>query len=174
MLEGLAYKCAAAFGMVDIPGVEAWRFEAVPGTHCKQCPARGECPIPEHLRSWAGEINTEEQAVEAAALLEQEKARHAARQKELRLFAKAHGPIPVGADEELRFEEQTSYKTDWGALEAAVERAAQFGEPFDLEAYRRPSTSNRFVKKKVELAELPEEPELSADERFGTVDDVPF
>jgi hypothetical protein len=137
MLEGLVYKAAAAFGLVDIPGIEAWRFEAVPGTHCKQCPARGECPIPGHLRSWAGEINEREQAEEAIALLEHEKAQHAARQREIRLWAKANGvPLRVGSDEAYVFEEQTAYKTDWGGLEAAVERAATFGEVFDLEAHR--------------------------------------
>jgi hypothetical protein len=172
MLEGLAFKAAAAFGMVEIPGIEPWKFEAVSGTHCKVCPARAECPIPEHLRSWAGEINTVEQASEALEQLQHEKAHHRARDKEIKNFAKYHGiTVPFGRDEEYGFEEQTSYSTDWHGLVDAIERSTVFGEPFDLEAHRKRSTSTRWVKRKREFVEV-EEPKLSLSERFG--DDAPF
>ena len=60
---------------------------------CSQCPAPLECPIPSQLRDIAGRVNTTEDAAEAAEHLDREKAVHAARQRELKAFAKANGGV---------------------------------------------------------------------------------
>lgn len=118
-----------------------------------------------------------EQAQEAAAKLEFDKAHHAARQKELRIFAGTHGPIRVGADEVWDFAEQTSRSTDWAAVEGAIEEAVEFGKPFDLAQHQRKSQSNVFKKRKLSPEEIAayDEPRVepqSPDSRWG--DDAPF
>lgn len=45
---------------------ESWKFPAVPGSHCSECPAARECPLPVHLRDHRGEIDSPEKAAEAA------------------------------------------------------------------------------------------------------------
>lgn len=104
---------------------------------CSICPSRPSCPIPVELRDHRGEINTMEQAAEAAAKLHREKAEHRARQAELRNFAKAHGPIPFdGMVFELVYSESEEIKDREGMF-AAMERAVQYGEPFDRASFVR-------------------------------------
>lgn len=175
MLEGLVMKLGAELGAVTVPGIEPWRFEAVPGSHCPECPARGECPIPSHVRAPWGEINTMEQAEDAAVELEFARAKDRARQTELRKFAERHGPVRVGADEVMDFRPEEKRSVDREGLLAAADERAEFGVPFDPDVFVKRSTSNRFSKRKLspdELAEYASGPEASAAERWG--DDAPF
>lgn len=173
MLEGLVFKLGAMLGEIAVPGVDPWRFEAVSGTHCQECPARAECPLPERLRHWAGEVNDREQAEEAATRLHDfDKPRHAARAKELRTWMARHGSVRVGADRVLELVSGTRKTTDSDGLVAAAERAAQFGEPLDVDAYVRESQSTNVKLRKLEPGEFaPAEEETADVERFG---DVPF
>jgi hypothetical protein len=166
-LEGLVEKLAGK--------LESWDFPAVPGSHCTECPARAECPLPAHLRDHAGEINSAEQASEAAELVELDERDLRARKKELRNWGGFDGPIRYGTDKVFDFTEQESRSIDHEALQAAVERAVQYGDPFEFEDHVKVSRSTRFRSRKLtpdELAEEQEPEERSADERWGT--EAPF
>jgi hypothetical protein len=95
-LEGLLARLAHSEESGDWP--------AVAGSHCVECPAQSECPIPAELRDHAGTINSVEQAREAAEVLDRRDAINAAVRKEIKAFAKAHEtPIRYGADKVLEF-----------------------------------------------------------------------
>jgi hypothetical protein len=106
---------------------------------CAECPAKPECPIPSELRDHRGTINSLEDASEAAEALYREKALLAARQRELREFAKAHDvAVPFGLDMEWRLVYSEYEKVpDRVAYEEAVMRAVEFGEPFDRARFVR-------------------------------------
>jgi hypothetical protein len=175
MLEGLVMKLGAQLGVVPVDGIEPWTFEAVPGSHCPECPARGECPIPEHIRAPWGAINSMEEAEAAAVELEMQRAHDRARQTELRKFAERHGPIRVGADEVMDFSPEERRSVDREGLLSAATEAAEFGVPFDPDLFVKRSTSNRFSKRKLapdELAEMNGDADLAADDKWGA--DAPF
>lgn len=102
-LEGHLDKLAHAF--------ETRRWQAVQGSHCGECPAKTECPLPEHLRDLP-EITTYEQAQdagEAVLALEPELRRLRAG---MRAFADEDGrPIYVGTDFAWDFKPQTNAKS---------------------------------------------------------------
>ena len=183
MLEGMVFKLAAMLGEISVPGIEPWKFEAVGGTHCQECPARGECPLPAHLRSFAGEVNDRAEAEEAAEKLElHQKPAHRAMTKELREWVKRNGAVRVGADKVLEMQHGTRRTTDTEGLAAAALEAAEFGTPFDPEAFVREADSSTLKLRTLEPDEFEgaapraaeEEPPETLDERFGTIDDVPF
>lgn len=99
---------------------------------CDICPAKRECPIPQTLRDFRGEINTPAQAAEAFEKAETEKKINAALQKERRAFVKAHGPVRFGRNmvAEIGFQESTRIPSK-DAMFEAQDRAVRFGEPFD-------------------------------------------
>lgn len=153
-----------------------WRFPAVSGAHCARCPCEPECPLPSHLRRWAGSVNSMEQAEEAAEWVRRMEARVGATKKELRAFAQAHGPVRAGR-EVFEFSAQERRVTAWEELESGVERAVRFGEAFDLEDFRRRSVSTVFGARKLSAEELGElkaksEGEVDLDERYGA--DAPW
>jgi hypothetical protein len=90
---------AAGAGRAGPHSVETGDWPASYGSHCVECPAPSECPIPVELRKHAGTINTVEEAAEAAEQLAREKDEHAARRKELIAFVKA---LPEG-ERRLRY-----------------------------------------------------------------------
>lgn len=136
-------------GRVDA-ALEDWRWGAIRGSHCNLCPCPADCPIPERLRSHAGIVNDVERAAEAAEWSDGMAARVAATRKEIREFAKRRQlTIPVGADEEYGFVVSESRRVDAEGMEAAAARAAQFGEPFDAEAFIKRSTRTEFKKVRV-------------------------
>lgn len=152
---------------------ETGDFPAVPGSHCSSCAAPDECPLPASLRRHAGTINTHDDAAEAAEWIEVTKPRVSATEREIKAFAKAHGPVRYGRDKVREFVEQESFDTDWPALERGVAEAVQFGVAFDLADYRKRRVSNRFVSRKLAPAELGDETEVLTDEeRYGA--DAPF
>lgn len=166
---------------------ESWKFPAISGySHCNQCPCEPECPLPAHLRRYAGAINTHEQAAEAAEWADRTKDRVAATEKELRGFAGAHGPIRYGADLRREFVasdgravKKVKGRSDWDGLVDAVTRAAELGEPFAVDEWVKPTQSMSFKRVQLTADELAlesdnkgESDERSADERFGV--DAPF
>lgn len=155
--------------------VESGKFPAIPSSWCSSCPSSAECPLPPVLRRHAGTINEMHEAREAAEWVETTKPQIAATERELRAFAKRHGPIRYGVDRVREFEEQTSWKTDWESLEIAVAESTNFGVPFDLSAHRKPQISTRFVARTLAPAELEadeQEEVLTDGSRFG--DDPPW
>jgi RecB family exonuclease len=160
-----------ATDVVDRMGVDsldAW--PATPGSHCSQCAAPQECPLPPKLRDYAGTVNTVEQASLALGAADRTSAVVNATRKEVREFAKRAGPIRVG-DGEYRWVETEKWDTDWEGLEAAVFEAVNFGAAFDLSLYRRRKSGTSFKFVKGEPAELREEAKANG-ERFG--DSAPF
>lgn len=152
----------------------SWKFPAVAGSHCSMCPASAECPLPAHLRSYAGEINSHEQASEALEWAVVLGDRVKAVAEEVRRWAKANGPVRWGADQvrefvptESRAVRKRGKRSDWMGLEEAVLRSAQFGEPFELGEWVRSSVSNRFVDRTLTPDELAEEREQGGERRVG-------
>lgn len=140
---------------------ESGKFPAVAGSHCVQCPCAAECPLPKHLRRFAGAVNDMDQAAEVAEWLEVWKPRIAASEKELKNFADAHGPVRYGRDkvrefvlQEGRAVRKVKGRSAWDELAQAIVLAAEFGDPFDLNEWVRPTSSMRFVSRTLTPEEM--------------------
>jgi hypothetical protein len=161
-------------------------------SHCGICPAEMECPLPRHLRRFAGALDSTEKAAEAWTWAERTAARVRATKAEVRKFAEAHdgAVIPLGNGREVAFEtrQQRSVKrkgrnSDWDGLLTALEGAVNYGTPFPVEQWvpERPVTN---FKERDALATRPEEgddgrgdegpgdADRRRDEQFGA--DAPF
>jgi hypothetical protein len=169
---------------------ETGEWPATPGSHCNECPASGECPIPDHLRNMQGAIRTPEDGAAVAAqwlLLTKQAGELWTAMKEV---ADQGMPIVVGdfvfefRSSEVHELKKSRGKNDWAGLQAAIEHSAETGEPFQLERWVKKRTQTRFGKHKLEDVNLEEAPaptkspkeEPSAEERrnakFG--EDPPF
>lgn len=147
-LEGLLARLAVAERTGDWPAV-------VSDGACSQCPAASLCPIPAELRDHRGTVNSLEEASEAAEVLYREKSEHAARHKELREFAKARGvAIPFGDGMAMDFVFSESERiADRDAMWSDMERAVQYGEPFDRAAHVKKVKSTTFKAVQVDREE---------------------
>jgi hypothetical protein len=144
-LRGLVARVRAAEASGDWPATAS-------DAGCSECPAPGLCPIPRELRDHRGTINTLEQASEAAERLYREKAEHAARQRELREFAKSRGvAIPFGRGMAMDFVYSESERiADKDAVWDAVDRAVRYGESFDRGQHVKTVKSTSFKAVSVE------------------------
>jgi hypothetical protein len=140
--------------------LKSWDFPARSGSWCSACPAAQECPLPVHLRDYAGAINSVEEATEAWEKVQREKARISAIEREVKNFAKAHAvPIRVGDEQwewqpsEGRALKKVGRGAAWDELAAAVQEAAEFGTRFDVSEWVLPTVSNGFKKTKVTSGE---------------------
>lgn len=134
---------------------ESWKFGAARGSHCEICPAIRECPLPEALRPFAGKVNSLEQAAEALEWAEAKAAQVSATRAEVKVFARAHQvAVPCGTDQEYQFVVTDQWTTRWAELEAGVERARLFGEPFAMSEVRKRSVSTQFKRVRVAPAEV--------------------
>lgn len=117
---------------------------------CGECPAKLSCPIPVELRDYRGKINTLEEAMESAEVLDRRKDKDDALRRELKAFSKARGVnIPVGDDREWAFEVRPVEETrDKEGMWAAIDRATQYGEPFERSEFVVKRTSTNFVLRK--------------------------
>jgi hypothetical protein len=141
---------------------ETSEFPAVSGSHCQECPCEPECPLPRHLRNFAGAIQTEDEAREAMEWHERVAPKVAATKAEVKSFCKANGPLRVGANLVAEFGEVTRWDTNWGAIESGAVRAAQYGEPFDITQHRRQKLGTAFRVRKLTETELAAEREQEA------------
>jgi hypothetical protein len=150
-LESQCHTLAHAF--------ETGQFPATSGSHCSRCPCEPECPLPRHLRRFAGAITTDEQAKEAAAWHMFWEARLGSTRKELKLYCKANDTtIRFGADLEWREEEVTrSEPADWEAIEQATRQAAETGELIDVSKMRVKKLGTEFRRHKLTGEELAKE-----------------
>lgn len=126
---------------------------------CKYCPCKPECPIPREVRDHAGLINSMEDAVEAAEVLDREKAQSAAKRKELKEWAKAHGvEIRYGLNKAWRFGYSEVDKIEHkDAMWDAIERSVDYGEPFERGRFTRTVGSTTFDAVTLSEDELQEE-----------------
>jgi hypothetical protein len=139
-------------------GVETGVWPAKSGdSHCSECTARAECPIPSALRRHAGEILTVAQASEAKEWAVRQASLVKATNDEVQAFVKAEGLefLDVGAD---RYGFVVSHPTslrkdgrrsDWEGLQEAVQGAVTFGKEFDVRDWllSKPKTEFRKVKR---------------------------
>ena len=163
--------------------LQSWDWPAQAGPHCSECPAPRECPIPRELRNYAGTINTPEQAGEAWEWALRAKAQVAAVEKEVKLFAKAHGGVVVGDQvfewqvSESRRLRSVGGRSDWDGLAQAVLDAAAYGTPFAIEDFVQWVPKNEFKPRPLAAEEMTDDDgadagdDRSPDERWG---DVPF
>lgn len=87
---------------------ETGRWQAVQGSHCSECPARSECPIPEHLRD-IPDVETYEQTQEAGETIVAREHELNRLRKGMRAFAEDDGRvIYVGTDYAYAFTPQTN------------------------------------------------------------------
>lgn len=141
-------------------GVNERVWPAKSGSHCAECTARVECPLPAQLRSHAGEIDSAEQASEAMEWAVRQGALVTATKKEVASFMKtARAPedarLPVGSDtfgfvvSHPRSLRKKGQAADWEGLEDAALAAADEGEPFAIDDWlvARPKTEFKKIKK---------------------------
>jgi hypothetical protein len=160
-------------------------------SHCGICPAEMECPLPRHLRRFAGAIDSDEKAAEAWTWAQRVSKRAETTRAEVRKYAEAGEriAIPIGNGREIAFETRHSRSvkrkgrsSDWDGLLMALESKANYGTPFDVEEWvpERPTTN---FKERDALAiteedqdgrgeEGPGEADRRRDERFGA--DAPY
>jgi hypothetical protein len=146
-LERMATTLAGRF--------ESWEFPASSGSWCSECPAAQECPLPAHLRDYAGTINTTDQAAEAWERTMRAKAQLAAIEKEVKTFARAHNAVIQVGDEQWQWQpkegravKKRGQRSDWEGLVAAIEETVQFGTPFDVTEWVVRTAGSEFKKSK--------------------------
>lgn len=140
---------------------ESSEFPAVSGSHCQRCPCEAECPLPRHLRNFAGAIQTEDEAREAMEWHARVEGKVSATRDEVKSFCKVHGPLRFGADQVAEFGESNRWETNWKAIEDGALRAANYGEPFDMSEHRRQTLRTQFRTRTLTDAELAAEREAS-------------
>lgn len=131
---------------------------------CDQCPCSARCPIPAELRDHRGEINTLEQLVEAAERYYRDNQALKARRREIKGSAKKLGDGPRSR---VRFGEDRVWEVgdvktsveipDKEGMFAAIERAVEFGEPFDPSDWTKDSKTTPFGERRLSEDELEEE-----------------
>lgn len=183
-----------ALGSQILERLESWVWPARKGSWCSECPAESECPLPARLRGFEGVIRDRAHADElwewSLAWLE----RAGEVQKIVKAWAKAHGdddaPVEVIVGDEVWTWKTTEglsiakagRSTDWDGLLAALERAAELGEPFDQDRWIKRTRRTEFKKSKRDVEVVQREradagagdvdPEQRRAERFG--EDAPW
>jgi hypothetical protein len=150
-LTALLKRVRAAEESGDWPAV-------VSDAACSECPAPSMCPIPAELRDHRGTINSHEQAAEALEVLDRRKAVDAAIRREVKAFAKHNGPVRWGADRVSEFVSTFAEEIkDREGMFGALQRAVDFGEPFDRSVWVREKHGTSFRDRTLSADELAEE-----------------
>jgi hypothetical protein len=150
-LTALLKRVRAAEESGDWPAV-------VSDAACSECPAPSMCPIPAELRDHRGTINSHEQAAEALEVLDRRKAVDAAIRREVKAFAKHNGPVRWGADRVSEFVSTFAEEIkDREGMFASLQRAVDFGEPFDRSVWVREKHGTSFRDRTLSADELAEE-----------------
>lgn len=131
---------------------------------CNECPCSARCPIPAELRDHRGEINDYEELVEAATVYYRRKKELEADRREIKSAAKAYGEGPrarvrFGKDRvwEIGDLRESSEIPDKDGMFDAMQRAVDFGEPFERAAWVKPSKTTPFAERALSEDELAEE-----------------
>lgn len=133
--------------------IESGKWQAVPGSHCSECPSPNECPLPRHLRPDSQMVVGDLDAAEKLArwiVVEEERLKRA--RSRLKAFAENEGleAIPAGTDYEFAFTfEEREEIVDKSEMWLAVEGAVEYGHPFDRAQHVRQRKSTRFGKRRV-------------------------
>lgn len=148
--------------------IESGKWPAIPGTHCSECPAAHECPLPIAFRPESEVPESIEEAQRLAEWRFTEKRRMERVGKRLKAFAEREGVvIPIGSKRYLGFNvlmgermkrkvlDESGAKLDGKvALRLGIEGAVEYGHPFDWDDYFEPYTTTKFEEiKRTEGAE---------------------
>lgn len=172
-LERLGYELSTQLG--------SWKFPAVPGSHCTQCPSPQECPLPAELRNEAGTVQTPGEALERLAWADRTAREVSAAKREVRRFVDEHGVTLRLGDQVWEIAPQSTVKLDKHGLAAAARETATYGGELDVSAFEKEQVSMRFRPRKLSAAELAgleatteegTDGERERDERFGA--EAPF
>jgi PD-(D/E)XK nuclease superfamily len=128
--------------------LETGGWPARDGSHCSECPAASECPIPEHLRA-VEEIATAEQAADLFSLKLAHEREGRRMQASLRGWVNDNGPIFVG---DYVFDAKASESrevVDWTRLETALYQSMELGVPFNRDEHIRVKRSTKFAKRRL-------------------------
>ena len=138
--------------------IESGKWPAIPGTHCSECPAAHECPLPIAFRPESEVPESIEEAQRLAEWRFTEKRRMERVGKRLKAFAEREGVvIPIGAKRYLGFNvlmgermkrkvlDESGAKLDGKvALRLGIEGAVEYGHPFEWDDYFEPYTTTKF------------------------------
>jgi hypothetical protein len=138
--QGLVRRADSAFN--------TWRFDAVDGTHCNECPARRECPLPAHLR-FGPILEGPDEAADMASSYYLRQGEQKELWEALKGWVDANGPVPVGSDEELSFKSEERRKVDAEGMAVAARRAAELGEGFRPDDFVKRSRATVLRKRKL-------------------------
>jgi hypothetical protein len=125
------------------------KWPAVAGDHCTYCPCEPECPIPAHLRRWAGQIQEPEHAAEALEWSDRMSDRVRATREEARRFVEKYGPVGAGdyvyelVVSESQGLRKKSGRSDWEGMAEAVAAGT-----FVREEWVKPQVATRLVRTK--------------------------
>ena len=171
-----------ALGRRITAGLDTGDWPAQAGSHCSECPAPRECPIPVALRNHQGTVTSADEAAVRWEWVLRAKAEVKAVETEVKAWAKEHDGVQVGdvvwswQTSESRRLRSVGGRSDWDGLEAAVERAVRYGEPFSMEEFVRFIPKNEFKSRPVaaetEMRDEREPDERTPAERWG--DAAPF
>lgn len=124
------------------------KWPATPGSHCSECVAVEECPLPRHLRPDSQmNLATIEDAMKIAEWIYVENERVKRARRRLKKWASDHGhrSIPIGTDREFAFvEREVSVDLDRAEFAAQVEGAVAYGTEVDLDKLTAKKPSTRF------------------------------
>jgi hypothetical protein len=128
--------------------LETGDWPARDGSHCSECPAQTECPIPAHLR-FQDEITTLAQAEDAFSLKMAGERDSRRVQSALRGWAQENGPIYVGDYAFDATPAESKEVIDWDQLLLALRRTSELGAPFEMNDHVRLKQSTKFAKRRL-------------------------
>jgi hypothetical protein len=130
------------------------KWQPTPGSHCGECPAPYECPLPKHLRPDSQLADADPATLEkfaTSANFMSGRASQLVRRIRKRAEQLGLSEVRIGRDLAYVFQpsESTKRKTSQAELEAAIEHAANHGAPFDFRDHYTYTESTKFTKRKV-------------------------
>lgn len=122
-------------------GFDTGEWPAQTGSHCNECPARSECPLPDRVHPVA-EIQSTEEAAQQALAWHLGSRELEPLKKSVRAYCDANGleSLPYDADYELAFVPETRRSIDW--------KSVAEGEPVSPDLITT-SPSVKFTKRKI-------------------------
>lgn len=137
--------------------LETQKWEAVPGSHCSECPSAVECPIPAHLRpeSQAAEMTLED-AEKLASWWDRQSAATRRVMARLKAWSKENDgqAIDYGRDVGLRWGTKSSETiVSKPELRVSIEGAVEYGHPLDWDKHFRTDRSSTFGKRRFDPSE---------------------
>lgn len=121
---------------------ETGKFQATDGSHCSECPAYSECPLPDALHSHE-QIESMDQAIEVAKLIDFRDSEQRADRKALKEFCDENGidPLLYNDDYCYAFRPEVSKRVNWKAVDGGPVRDQHVTETKAVKFARRKQTA---------------------------------